>query len=194
MSLTKIIGAGIYYLETGELHTDIPSPVRGDLAVYTYAPAGGFKGQEYSFNGITWFVRGQITSDSADVAANKTVIGYGASEAQSYNRERATVDTNRESVFFTPAQNVKSLVFTILDTDSVVTDPNAALAVCFDALDDATADQWLTASDLEAFDVERRLIPAKGESSRVFTFAEPLERVDFKAVGAETLLVSIGGA
>lgn len=76
MSLTKIdvAAAGVYYLEAGEVHGDIVSPVHGDLAIYTYAPAGGFLGQEYSFATTTgWFERAQISEVSDGSAATQAL-------------------------------------------------------------------------------------------------------------------------
>jgi len=34
--------------------------------LYTYAPAGGFIGQEYSYDGSAWFERKQLTKNSED--------------------------------------------------------------------------------------------------------------------------------
>lgn len=73
MSLTAITGASVYYLEGTEVHGDIVSPVRGDLAIYTYAPAGGFVGQEYSYSGSAWFEREQIGASSKGSAATRIV-------------------------------------------------------------------------------------------------------------------------
>ena len=79
MSLAKITGAGVYYMEGAEVHGDIVSPVRGDLAVYTYAAAGEFIGKEYSYSGSAWFAREQITETNSGKAAGLVVVAdiYG---------------------------------------------------------------------------------------------------------------------
>lgn len=81
MSLTAIdvASSSTYYLETGEVHGDIVTPIIGDLAIYTYAAAGEFIGKEYSYSGSAWFERTQITDASDGSAAGLVVIGEPAS-------------------------------------------------------------------------------------------------------------------
>ena len=74
MSLTAITGARVFYLEGTEVHGDI-TPVHGDLAIYTYAPAGGFLGQEYSYATTTgWFERTTVSVGSDGSAAGSVVV------------------------------------------------------------------------------------------------------------------------
>jgi len=75
MAITEVTGAKIYYLSGTDLHTDIGTPATGDLAIYTYATAGGFIGQEYSFDVVEgWFERKSIAKDSEGLSALSVML------------------------------------------------------------------------------------------------------------------------
>lgn len=192
MSLEKISGASVYYLEGAEVHGDIVTPVRGDLAIYTYAPTGGFIGQEYSHSGSAWFERTQIKASSADDVVNGVSISDIGPITQPHNRNRSSVNATREKVTWTESENIREITITVTDNGTGIPDGEELAAFCFNAGTDAIADAWLTETDSESDDVQYEVVsPAKEKTLR---FTSPLTRLDMKRIdGDASLRIHIGG-
>ena len=184
MSLTAIdvASASTFYLEAGEVHGDIVSPVIGDLAIYTYAAAGEFIGKEYSYSGSAWFAREQITETESGKAAGLVVIG-GNAGGQGFNREDATPVHTAPEKFTWPEGSRPATINVILEGCTV---GESVLFVCFDAPDAATAAAWLAGAAGEAVDSQRyAVLPASvvgtegvgNPGGKEFEFTSPMSNM-----------------
>lgn len=125
--------------------------------------------------------------NSTNNTAHTRLMGEGPLTTSS-NRERPTV-TTREKVTWTAAEDVTYITIVVIN-ESATTTYDEALAITFDAADDAAANTALTETDSETGDVNRWIIPVGVPVS--LDFSSALSRADFLSVGGDTLRVWIG--
>lgn len=170
------------------LASEMLSPAGFPLGSLFVVESGQGAGLEYSVGTDgEWFQRSQIVEGGDGGTALRVV---GGKVGPAYIRERINV-TTREKVTFLPAALVTEVTISVFSTDAAI-DDNAQLAITFDSYDDASADAELLESDLEAYDSLREVIQADGKPETFNVFGG-CERIDFKALGSETLRVLIRG-